>query len=40
MHYQYTREPLSDDDISWLTIASVTIEEKFIIWILLETGLP
>jgi hypothetical protein len=40
MPYQYKREPLSDDEVNWLTIACVTIEEKFIIWILLDTGLP
>ena len=39
MPYQYKREPLSDDEVNWLTNACETFEEKFVIWTLLDTGL-
>lgn len=39
MPYQYKREPLSDDEVNRLTSACDTFREKFVIWILLDTGL-
>ena len=39
MPYQYKREPLNDDEVNKLINACDTFREKFIIWILLDTGL-
>jgi len=39
MPYQYKREPLSDDEVNRLTSACDTFREKFVVWILLDTGL-
>ncbi len=39
MPYQYKREPLSDDEVNRLTNACENFDEKFAIWILLDTGL-
>lgn len=39
MPYQYKGKPLSDDEVNRLTNACDTFREKFVIWILLDTGL-
>ena len=39
MSYQYKREPFSDDEVNKITNACSTFREKFVIWILLDTGL-
>ena len=39
MPYQYTREPLTRDEVSRLTSACDHYEEKLAAWTLLETGL-
>jgi len=39
MPYQYKREPLNDDEVDKLTNACDTFREKFVVWILLDTGL-
>ena len=39
MPYQYRREPLNNDELNKLTNACNTFREKFVIWVLLETGL-
>lgn len=40
MPYQYTREPLSVDEVNRLINPCETFEERFVISALLETGLP
>lgn len=39
MAYQYVREPLRAEDVDRLCQACESIQEKLIIWILLDTGL-
>jgi len=39
MPYQYKREPLNDDEVNRLTNACDSFREKFVVWILLNTGL-
>ncbi len=39
MAYQYVREPLSAEDADRLTNACETVDEKLVIWTLLDTGL-
>ena len=39
MPYQYKREPLNDDEVNVMTNACDTFREKFVVWILLDTGL-
>lgn len=39
MVYQYKREPLNNDEVDKLTNACNTFREKFVIWVLLDTGL-
>ena len=39
MPYQYKREPLSDEETTCLINACESFQEKFIIWILLDTGM-
>jgi len=37
--YQYKREPLNNDEVNKLINACSTFREKFVIWVLLDTGL-
>ena len=39
MFYQYKREPLNNDEVDKLTNACDNFWKKFVIWILLATGL-
>jgi integrase/recombinase XerD len=39
MAYQYVREPLRDEEVDQLCQVCETIQEKLIIWTLLDTGL-
>ncbi len=39
MAYQYVREPLTAEDVDMLCQACNTLQEKLIIWVLLDTGL-
>ena len=39
MAYQYVREPLRDEEADLLSQACNTVQEKLIIWTLLDTGL-
>jgi len=37
--YQYKKEPLNNDELNKLTNSCNTFKERFVIWILLDTGL-
>lgn len=39
MAYQFVREPLNSDEVNRLCHACETLQEKMIVWILLDTGL-
>ena len=39
MAYQYKREPLTQDEANRLANACKTVEEKLVVWTLLDTGL-
>ena len=39
MPYQYKREPLTQDEANRLANACHTVEEKLVVWTLLDTGL-
>ncbi len=39
MPYQYKRQPLNNDEVNRLTNACDSFREKFVVWILLDTGL-
>ncbi len=39
MAYQYKREPLNDDEVNRIINACDIFREKFVVWMLLDTGL-
>jgi len=39
MPYQYKREPLNDDEVNMLTNACEAFRDRFVVWILLDTGM-
>ena len=39
MAYQYVREPLTAEEVDKLCQACETMQEKLIVWVLLDTGL-